>query len=609
MGTRKEDGKGMERKLLSGNEAIARGAYEAGVEVATGYPGTPSSEILETVAAKYGNDIYAEWSTNEKVAMDAAAGASYAGRRTLVSTKQVGMNVLADSLMYLVYTGLEAGMVVVTADDPGMFSSQNEQDNRWYARLAKLPILEPADSQEAKDYVLMAMELSERFDTPVLLRTTMRVSHSKSLVTIGKPRRQPKTLGTFPRNQQKYVCTAMWAKLRHPVVERRLADLACYAEECPANHIELWDRSLGIVTSGITYGYVREVFPQASVFKLGMSYPLPAEALRSFADQVARLVVVEELDPFLEEQLRALGLSVVGKELFPPCGELLPDDLTQYAVAGGLLDEQEAPRPQVSVPAELPSRIPVFCPGCPHRSTYYHLSRMKMPVAGDIGCYNLGCLPPFNAQHTMGCMGASIGVLHGMSIAGTPEKAVATIGDSTFFHSGLPPLANMVHNRSRGVVILMDNDTTAMTGHQDHPGTEGSLHGGQAKRVKLEPLVRALGVDKVRTVDAFDMEQVKQGLEECLAYDGPSVLITRGACIHVSKDIKASYWVDEQTCTACGQCFKLGCPAIVKSEATHPKTGKPKSSIDPTLCVGCDMCRQVCPVGAIHAPDREEDDR
>lgn len=599
----------MEQLLLSGNEAIARGAYEAGVEVATGYPGTPSSEILEAVAAQYGEEIYAEWSTNEKVAMDAAAGAAYAGRRTLVTTKQVGMNVLADSLLYLVYTGMEAGVVVVTADDPGMFSSQNEQDNRWYARLAKIPVLEPADSQEAKDFMILGMELSERFDTPVLLRTTMRVSHSKSLVRLAAPNRPQKEIGPFPRYQQKYVCTAMWAKLRHPVVEKRLKDMAEAAETLPINRAELRDRTLGIVTSGVTYAYVREVFPEASVFKLGMSYPLPAEALRAFAREVDRVVVVEELDPFLEEQLAVLGIPATGKALFPPCGELIPEDLAAFAVKGGLLAPEDVPRPAVSAPQNLPSRIPVLCPGCPHRSTYFHLSKMKMPVAGDIGCYNLGCLPPFNAQHTMGCMGASIGVLHGMSIAGTPERAVATIGDSTFFHSGLPPLANMVHNRGRGVVILMDNDTTAMTGHQDHPGTDWALHGQASTRVELEPLVRALGVEKVRTVDAFRMGDVKEALEDCLAYDGPSVLITRGPCIHVSKNIKAAYTVDETTCIACGTCFRLGCPAIVKGATTHPKTGRSKSSIDPTLCVGCDLCRQVCPVGAIQAPSDEEDDR
>ncbi|MGC9529410.1 MAG: indolepyruvate ferredoxin oxidoreductase subunit alpha [Candidatus Bipolaricaulaceae bacterium] len=599
----------MPRVLLSGNEAVARGAYEAGVQVATGYPGTPSSEILETIAREYGKEIYAEWSTNEKVALDAAAGAAYSGRRTLVTTKQVGMNVLADSLMYTVYTGVEAGLVVVTADDPGMFSSQNEQDNRWYARLAKVPLLEPTDSQEAKDFIILAFELSERFDTPVVVRTTMRVSHAKSLVSLGTRRAAASDVERFPRNQRKYVCTAMWARARHPVVEARVRELAQYAEEAPINRMELGDRAMGIVTSGITYAYAREVFPDASFLKLGMTWPLPAELIRSFAHCVDRLVVIEELDPFLEEQVRALGLPALGKGVFPACGELLPDALAKVGVEAGLLPPASVPRPQVAVPKDLPARIPVLCPGCPHRSTFFVLAKLGVPVAGDIGCYNLGCLPPFNAQHTMGCMGASIGVLHGMAIAGLPERGVATIGDSTFFHAGLPALANMVHNQGRGVVIIMDNGTTAMTGHQDHPGTGWSLHGSQPKRVELVPLVRALGVEKVTTVDAFDVEQVKKGLQDCLAYDGPSVLITQGPCVHLSKPAGAAYWVDSEQCIACGECFKLGCPAIVRSGDTHPKTGRPKSSIDPTLCVGCDMCRQACPVGAIHAPDSEEDDR
>jgi indolepyruvate ferredoxin oxidoreductase alpha subunit len=593
----------MSKALLSGNEAIARGAYEAGVEVATGYPGTPSSEILQTIAAQYADSIYAEWSTNEKVAMDAAAGAAYSGRRTLVTTKQVGMNVLADALLYTVYTGTEAGLVVVTADDPGMFSSQNEQDNRWYGRLAKIPILEPSDSQEAKDFILEAVELSEAYDTPVLVRTTMRVSHSKSVVELGERVDRPSEVSPFVRNQKKYVCTAMWAKRRHPVVEQRIVDLAEFAESSPLNRIELRDRRLGIVASGVVATYVREVFPNASILKLGMIYPLPDRLIRGFAAEVDRLVVIEELDPFLEEQMRARGLDVEGKALFPPCDELLPDTLQRIGAAAGLL-ERSVKQVAEEAEDELPPRTPVLCAGCPHRSTYFWLAKMGIPVAGDIGCYNLGCLPPFNAQHTMGCMGASIGVLHGMSIANTPERGVATIGDSTFFHSGIPALANMVHNGGRGVTIIMDNGTTAMTGHQDHPGTDWSLHDKTAPRVPIAPLVRALGVEMVRTVDAFDMAAIRKTLDECLAYDdGPAVLIADGPCVQLTKPPLAPYAVDEETCIACGTCFSLGCPAIVKSDEIHEATGNSKASIDTMLCVGCDLCRQVCPVAAIRRPE------
>ena len=596
----------MTQRLLSGNEAIARGAYEAGVQVATGYPGTPSSEILEVIAAQYGREIYAEWSANEKVAMDAAAGAAYSGRRTLVTTKQVGMNVLADALLYTVYTGAEAGLVVVTADDPGMFSSQNEQDNRWYARLGKIPLLEPADSQEAKDFVIAAFELAEQFDTPVLIRTTMRVSHSKSVVIEGARASVPEKVGPFVRNQTKYVCTAMWAKKRHPVVERRLIDLAEYADRASFNRVEPGDRALGIITSGVTYTYVKEVFPDASVLKLGMTFPLPKQIIRAFADSVDQVLVVEELDPFLEEQVRAMGIPVIGKEVFPACDELLPDTLVRLASEAGLIDAPASNPPNVEALPDLPPRTPVLCAGCPHRSSYYWLAKMKVPVAGDIGCYNLGCLPPFNAQHTMGCMGASIGVLHGMAIAGMPERAVATIGDSTFFHSGMPALANMVHNRGRGVSIIMDNGTTAMTGHQDHPGTSWSLHDSDAPHVAIEPLVRALGVKKVRSVNAFTMQEVKDGLDDCLAYDGPSVLLVQGLCVQISKPDAPSHVVDSAACIACGTCFRLGCPAIVKSSDVVEKTGRAKAEIDPIQCVGCDMCRQVCPASAICDPRQSQ---
>ena len=602
------------KAILSGNEAIARGAYEAGIQIALGYPGTPSSEIIRNIAEEYGEEIYTEWSTNEKVAMDAGAGAAYSGRRCLVTTKQVGVNVLSDSLMYAVYTGAEAALVVVTADDPGLFSSQNEQDNRWYARLTKIPLLEPADSQEAKDFVVLAAELSEKFDTPVLIRTVMRTSHSKSVVNLGDRSQTPDKVELFPRNPEKYNCTASNARNMHPRVEQRLLDLAKYAEKASFNHIEWKDRSLGIITSGVIYTYVSDVFPKASVLKLGMTNPLPKKMIKEFAEGVEKLVVIEELDPVLEEQIRAMGMDVIGKEVFPPCFELLPDDIKRYSIKAGLLHEDDSDVQVIKKNGsealqDLPLRSPVFCAGCPHRSTFYLLNKMKLPVAGDIGCYNLGTLPPFRAQHTMGAMGASIGVLHGMSLAGLPENRVCTIGDSTFFHSGMAPLVNMVHNHSRGVVILMDNGVTAMTGHQDHPGVDWSVTRDRpAQGVEIEPLVKALGVKKVLVVDAFNIKEVEAGLKECLDYEGPSVLITRGECVFVSKDPQPPYRVDLEECVACQACFKVGCPAIGLSTEKNPKNNKFKSHIEPTLCTGCDICRQVCPTGAMQTPAVKEDE-
>lgn len=599
------------KAILSGNEAIARGAYEAGIEIVTGYPGTPSSEIVTTIERESGDLIYTEWSTNEKVAMDAAAGAAYSGRRALVTTKQVGMNVLSDSLMYAVYTGTEAGLVVVTADDPGLFSSQNEQDNRWYARLMKIPLLEPADSQEAKDFVVEAVGLSERFDTPVLVRTVMRTSHSKSIVSFGERRTSGRKIGRFPRNPSKYNCTASNARHMHPRVERRLLEIAAFAETCPLNRIEWRNRSLGIITSGVLYCYVQDVFPEASVLKLGMTHPLPPQLIREFAAGVERLVVIEELDPVLEEQIKALGIGVIGKEVFPPCLELLPHDIRRLAEGAGLLPRSVTRTAPLAEQVEnVPRRSPTFCPGCPHRSTFYLLKKMKLPVAGDIGCYNLGTLPPFEAQHTMGAMGASIGVLHGMSLAGIPEKRVCTIGDSTFYHSGMAPLVNMVHNGSRGVVILMDNSVTAMTGHQDHPGVGWAVsEEREAQAVDLEAMVRAIGVRQVKVVDAFKIEEVEAGLKECLAFDGPSVLITRGECVFVSRNPQPPNQVDTDACVACHACFRVGCPAIGLSDEKYAKNKRFKARIDPTLCVGCDICMQVCPTEVItHATGRESED-
>lgn len=589
------------KALLSGNEAIARGAYEAGIEVAAGYPGTPSSEILENVA-KY-KHIYAEWSVNEKVAMDVAAGAAYCGRRSLVTTKQVGMNVLSDSLFYTAYTGLEAGLVVVTADDPGMFSSQNEQDNRHYAKLGKFPLLEPADSQECKDFVAKAVEISESFDTPVVVRTTMRTSHSKSVVQLGADPAPFGDVGPFTRNMQKYNCMCLWSKLRHPVLEQRLLDLAGFSDKFPWNRIEWGDRKVGIIASGVVYEYARQVFRDASFLKLGMTFPLPSNLIRQFAAGVKKLIVIEELDPFIEEQVRAMGIQATGKEIFPPCDELLPQTIQSLAEKHQLLPARAKAAPFRSNLPDLPGRSPVLCAGCPHRSTFFLLNKMKLPVAGDIGCYNLGTLPPFNAQHTMGSMGASIGVLHGMGKSNLPEPAVCTIGDGTFFHAGIPPLLNMVHNHGRGTVIIMDNHTTAMTGHQDHPGNDYTLMGQSTRRVDIENLVRSLGVEKVMSVDAFDVKAMQKALKACTRYDGTAVIIARGPCVFVSRNPQPAYTVDPEVCVACGTCTKAGCPAIVRIDDVNPKTQKKKAGIDPVLCVGCDICRQVCPTGAIARPE------
>jgi indolepyruvate ferredoxin oxidoreductase alpha subunit len=589
------------KALLSGNEAIARGAYEHGVKVATGYPGTPSSEILENVA-RY-REIYAEWSVNEKVAMDAAIGASYAGRRAMTTMKQVGLNVASDSLFYAVYTGIRGGLVVITADDPGMFSSQNEQDNRHYARFAKLPLLEPSDSQEAKDFVGVALELSEQWDTPVLLRTVMRIAHSASPVELGE-RRFDDTAPTprWLREPRKLVSTAMWARERHPVVEARLKQLAEFADTYPLNRIEWNDRRLGIVTSGVVYHYAREVFPNASCLRLGMTYPLPARLIREFAQGVDEVLIIEELDPFLEEQIKAMGVACRGKDVFPACGELTPAVIERAAADAGLLPESAVKGAQRPALSDLPGRSPVLCPGCPHRSTFYLLNKKKqVVVAGDIGCYNLGALPPFNATDTMGSMGASVGVAHGFDIAGLPDPFVAVIGDSTFFHAGVTPLLNIVHNNGKSTVVILDNHTTAMTGHQDHPGLGVKLGGQAGTKVDIETLVRAAGVTHVAKVNAFEVKDVERALESAIAFDGPSVVIVDGPCVFTDTPPSGTYEVNPIACNGCALCFRMGCPAIIRSETLDAKTGRHLADIDPVLCVGCDMCAQICPTDAIFA--------
>ena len=589
------------RVMLTGNEAIARGAYEAGVKVAMGYPGTPSSEILENVS--HYKEIYSEWSINEKVAMDGVMGAAYAGRRAMFTTKQVGMNVASDSFFYGVYTGMNAGVLIVTADDPGMFSSQNEQDNRHYGKFAKMPVLEPADSQEAKDFVRVGLELSEQWDEPVILRTVMRISHSSSPVELGE-RTVDDSAPTPPmkRDPLKFVATAGWARLRRPLIEERVKKLAEFAETFSHNRIEWGERELGIITGGVVYQYAREVFPKASFLKLGMTYPIPPNLVKEFAAGVRRVIVIEELDPFLEESVRLLGVAAQGKSIFPSCGELLPATIERCAIEAGLLPEDTEAGERGLTPKDLPVRSPVLCPGCPHRSTFYFLNKLKYVVAGDIGCYNLGALPPFNATDTMGAMGASIGVAHGFDKAQMPDRAVAVIGDGTFFHSGVSPLLNMVHNNSRGTVVILDNKTVAMTGHQDHPGITATLDGAEGRKVDIVSFCKAMGVEDVRRVDPFDMKAVERNLKEAVAYNGLSVIVMDGPCVFVELERKAPFDVHAELCNGCTLCFRLGCSAIFKTDELDAKTGRPKAGIDPVLCVSCDMCRQICPTEAIFMP-------
>lgn len=597
--------------LMSGNEAIARGAYEYGIKVATGYPGTPSSEILEYINQH--KEIYAEWSTNEKVAMDAAIGAAYAGRRSITTMKQVGMNVASDAFFYAVYTGLRAGLVIVVADDPGMFSSQNEQDNRHYARFAKMPLLEPSDSQEAKDMIGLALQMSEEWDTPVLFRTCMRISHSATPVELGERNWDDTTkVPRWIRNQEKYVSTAMWAKKRRPIIEERLVKLVDYSNKVSVNRLEWGDRKIGIIASGPVYHYAREVFPNASFLKLGMTFPLPKALIQELADGVETLLVIEELDPFIEEQVKAMGIKCIGKDLFPPYDELLPTTIERICIAAGYLPQDSAVEKRDVTPKNLPSRSPVLCPGCPHRSTFYNLSTKgqfkNLVITGDIGCYNLGALAPFFATDTMGSMGAGFGVAHGFDIAGlhnTDQKVLGIVGDSTFFHNGVTPLLNIVHNGGRSTLVILDNATTAMTGHQDHPGIQESLS-GKGIRVDIEGLVRGCGVNFVRKVNAFNVKEVDKAFAEALAYDGPAVIIVEGPCIFVDELTDTKYEVDADRCTACGVCFRLGCPAIARSEEVYEKNGKRKATIDPVLCTGCDMCAQVCPFSAIYAADKKK---
>ncbi len=571
------------RVIMTGNEAIALGAYEGGVTVGTAYPGTPSTEILENLARYEGVDC--NWSPNEKTALEVAIGASMEGARVLAAMKHVGVNVAADPLLTLSYTGVGGGLVLVSADDPGMHSSQNEQDNRHYARFAKIPLLEPSDSEEARDYVTAALEISEKFDTPVMLRTTTRISHSRSTLVPGQ-RKEHEVKG-FKKNPAKYVMLPGFARLRHPLVEERLLALQEEAEKSPMNRIERGSTKFGVVCSGVAYNYAREALPEASFLKLGFSHPLPEKLVREFAELVDEIIVIEELDPFFEEQLLAMHLKVPvkGKELFGLLGEL-GAEIIREKVLGQKIDP-------IRVRDEIPGRPPVMCPGCSHRGVFYTLKKLKLNVMGDIGCYTLGALPPLEAIDSCVCMGASIGLALGMAKAkpASAENTVAVIGDSTFLHSGITPLLDAVYNNAPITVLILDNSTTAMTGHQEHPGTGTTLQGEPSASVNLEGLCHALGVKRVAAIDAFDLKELRSTIKTELEAGEPSVVIIRRPCVFLLSTFDAPPAVDLEACTGCGTCIKLGCPALSMKEE--------KARINSTICTSCGLCEQLCRFDAI----------
>ena len=573
------------KQLMLGNEAVARGLFEAGCSFVSSYPGTPSTEITEC-AAKY-PEIYAEWAPNEKVAVEAAFGASLAGRRSFCGMKHVGLNVAADPLFTIAYTGVNAGMIIGVADDAGMHSSQNEQDSRNYAKAAKLPMLEPSDSAEGLAFAKLAYEISEQFDTPVLLKMCTRVAHSQSVVETCErvePVQKP-----YEKNPQKYIMMPGFAKKRHPVVEARLKALAKYAESAPCNRVEQGtQKKLGIITSSTCYQYVREACgEEVSVLKLGMIWPLPAKLLQEFAASVERVVVVEELDGFVEDFCKTIGIPVEGKNLFSNI-----DELSQNLVAAGLGMEASM---GTALTTAIPPRPPVMCAGCPHRGLYYVLSKLKLRVIGDIGCYTLGAVAPLNAVDSVICMGASVSGIHGFNKANngkTDANTVAVIGDSTFMHSGMTGLVNIAYNDSKSTVIILDNSITGMTGHQQNPTTGYNLKGDPAAKVDLEALCHALGIPRVRVVDPYDLAQCEAAIKEELAADEASVIISRRPCALLKYvKHKPPLTVQAEQCKSCKMCMKIGCPAISMADG--------KAKIDSTLCTGCGVCAQLCKFGAL----------
>ena len=578
------------KKLLIGNEAVAWGLYHGGLRVISSYPGTPSTEITEFLSKH--DDIHTEWAPNEKVACEAAFGASLAGARSACAMKHVGLNVAADPLFTLSYTGVTGGMVICVADDPAMHSSQNEQDSRHYAIAAKVPMLEPSDSAEAYAFARSAFTLSEQYDTPVILRMCTRIAHSQCIVDIGEQDHVP--MKEYVKQPAKYIMMPGYAKTRHPLVEQRTKNLQALAEDCAYNRVENRGSEIGIITSGCSYLYVKEVFGDSvSILKIGMPNPLPEKLIRDFAATVKKLYVIEELDPVIENHVRALGIACTGKSLFSPLGEFsqrtIRDAFRKEGVDLGETPEQQGEAPQV------PGRPPMMCAGCPHRGMFYTLAKNHITVLGDIGCYTLGAVAPLNALDSTLCMGASVSGIHGYNLARgeeTEKKTVAVIGDSTFMHSGMTGLVNIAYNATNSTVIILDNSITGMTGHQQNPTTGYNIKGDPAAKVDLEALCRALGINRVRVVDPYNLKECEQAVKEELAADEPSVIISRRPCVLLKYvKAKAPLRVDPEKCRACKRCMGLGCPAISMKDG--------KARVDRTLCVGCGVCEQLCPFDAI----------
>lgn len=588
------------KELISGNEAIARGAHEYGVRLASAYPGTPSTEILEYIGARY-PEIKAGWAPNEKVAVEVAAGAAYGGSRSMAVMKHVGLNVAADPFMTLSYTGVNGGLVLVVCDDPEMHSSQNEQDTRNFAKFGKVPCLEPSDSQEAKDLIGEALRISEEFDTPVILRSTTRVSHSMSLVEFKNRSEGTRELG-LKKDPMKFVMLPAMARKRHPFVEQRLKDLAAFAETFPFNKVIMGDDSLGVITSGVVFQYAREAVPWASFLKLGMVWPLPEKMIREFASKVKRLVIMEELDPFIEEAVRLMGIKVEGKELTGLIGELTPEKV-EIALTGA-----SSAKSIGAIDLELPLRPPNMCPGCPHRATFSALKKNKVYVAGDIGCYTLGALPPVGMLDNCLCMGAGIGIASGLdrSLGELAKgKAVAVIGDSTFFHSGMTPLLELAYNGGSTTVVIMDNRTTAMTGAQAHPGTGYTLRQDPTITADIPKIAEAFGFKRISTINPYQIRETEKVIAGELAADEPSLIIARAPCallkterILPDKPLR----INKDVCKGCKACINTGCPALEFVKIDQPAEGDKRkgfSRINEALCVGCRTCFEVCKFDAI----------